>query len=149
MFWNEFFQSTSFFLRFLVFEIWSNLYSTYVVNWDSQRFLRTWFRNANQWYLITSWLGGFNPKACEGWGRSPWWGVGRKVPHEPGCLEVRSLPNIIFFLLNSSQTNSPRILSTKSTISQKLKISKEKSLTKKSVSKHCASLGMNSFVKNF
>ena len=32
---------------------------------------RTWFRNANQWYPITSWPGGFNPKASGAWGRSP------------------------------------------------------------------------------
>ena len=44
----------------LVFEIWSILYST-VVNSELGEFLRTWFRNANQWCPITRWLGGFNP----------------------------------------------------------------------------------------
>ena len=34
----------------------------------SGTFLRTWFRNVNQWYLIISWLGGFNPKASRTWG---------------------------------------------------------------------------------
>ena len=33
--------------------------------------LRTWYRNANQWYPITSWLWRLNPKASEAWGRSP------------------------------------------------------------------------------
>ena len=37
---------------------------------ETQIFLRTWFRNANQWYSITSWLGRFKPKASGTWGRS-------------------------------------------------------------------------------
>ena len=49
-----------FFVRFLVSEIWSIFYSTFVVNWGLDEILQTWFRNANKWYLITSWLGGFN-----------------------------------------------------------------------------------------
>ena len=38
------------------------------MNWG---FFRTWFRNANYWYPITSWLGGLNPKAPGAWGHSP------------------------------------------------------------------------------
>ena len=60
-------------LRFLVFEIWSILYSQFLVNWRLGRFLRTWLRNANQWYPITSWLGGSNLKASGARGRSPSW----------------------------------------------------------------------------
>ena len=33
------------------------------VNWGLKRFLRSWFRNANQWYPRTSWPRGFKPKA--------------------------------------------------------------------------------------
>ena len=29
-----------------------------------------WFRDGNQWYPITSWPGGFNPKPSGAWGRS-------------------------------------------------------------------------------
>ena len=36
----------------------------------TERFLQTWFRNANQWYPITNWLGGFKPKASGTSGRS-------------------------------------------------------------------------------
>ena len=53
------------------FEIWSILYST-MVNSESvriERFLRTWFRNANQWREPVAW-GGFNPKVSGAWGRS-------------------------------------------------------------------------------
>ena len=35
------------------------------VSW-TLKFLRTWFRNTNQFYPITSWLVGFNPKAFRG-----------------------------------------------------------------------------------
>ena len=41
----------------------------YVFNIRSE--LGTWFRNANQWCPITSWLRGFKPKAPGAWGRSP------------------------------------------------------------------------------
>ena len=36
-----------------------------------EKFSRTLFRCANQWYPITSWLRGFNPKASVTWGWSP------------------------------------------------------------------------------
>ena len=94
---------------FLVFEIWSVLFSKFVLKWDLDA-LWTWLRNANQWYPITSWLGGFNPKAVVAWEQSPRWGCG-----------VRSPPNNIFFPKFVSVPNSLRDLGTKSTKSQKLK----------------------------
>ena len=36
---------------------------TQILRKFGERFLRTWFRNANQCYSITSWLWRFNPKA--------------------------------------------------------------------------------------
>ena len=74
-------------MQFLVSEIWSILYSKFIVNWDFDdcvfNFFRTWFRNANQWYPITSWLGGFNPKASGAWGRGPQkkQGLGKQSPN--------------------------------------------------------------------
>ena len=46
----------------------------FIVNW-AQIFLQTWFRNANQCYPITRWLGGFNPKASGAWEWSHRWGA--------------------------------------------------------------------------
>ena len=49
-------------------------FSKILIFWN--RFLRTWFRNTNQWSLITSWQGGFNAKAYGAWGRSGGFRVG-------------------------------------------------------------------------
>ena len=70
--------------RLLFFKLLSIFYSKFQVNLELGRMcfrfektsvslrtsLRTWFRNANQWYPITNWLGGFNPWAPRVWGRS-------------------------------------------------------------------------------
>ena len=64
------------FFGFLVFEIWSTLYSNFLVNFadsvDDFVFdcLETSFRNANQRYPITRWPGGLYPKASGAQGRS-------------------------------------------------------------------------------
>ena len=52
-------------------------------------YLQTWFRNANQWYSITNWLGGFNPKAS-----------GTCGPSEPTItnLYLKILNQHVFFL---------------------------------------------------
>ena len=43
--------------------------------------MRTWFRNANHWYPITSWLGGLNPKRV----RSLWSEPLTNRGEEPPC----------------------------------------------------------------
>ena len=53
--------------------------------------LRTQFRNANQWYSIISWLGGFNPKEPGPEGGALGGGVGVIPSYEPGGLEGWSL----------------------------------------------------------
>ena len=79
MFWN---QWKNYFSRLLVFDVWLILYSKFLEN---SEFLRTWFRNSNQWYLITScWLGGFKPKALGAWGRNERWGVWGAKPTRNG-----------------------------------------------------------------
>ena len=55
--------------------------------------------NANQWYLITSWLGEFNPKLSGAWGRSPRWGCGEQTLQKPGGLGGRSLSNTLYFII--------------------------------------------------
>ena len=71
-------------LRFLVKSI---LYSAFVVNWVL--FSQTWFRNANQWYSITSWLGGFNLKAPGARSRSQRLGSGGTSPLPPRTRSFR------------------------------------------------------------
>ena len=63
-------------VRFVFFKIWSIFHSKFLVNWGLRRLKH--FRSANQWYSITSWLGGFNSKVSEAWGRSSRWGA--KLP---------------------------------------------------------------------
>ena len=92
---------------FPVFQIWSILYLT--VNWG-QRLSWTWFKNANQWCLRTSWLGRFNPKVS-----GPWWRVwGSQFFTKTEGLWGRS------HLPKRKSLN----FSAKSAISQKLKIRK-------------------------
>ena len=55
------------FLRLLVFEIWSILHSNCLVN-RVLDCLRNWFRNANQWYSIASWVRGLNPQVFGSFG---------------------------------------------------------------------------------
>ena len=56
---------------------------------NSDRFLPTWNRNANQCYPVTGWLWGFNPKAPRGWWRSTRWGVWEAKPStNRGFLEL-------------------------------------------------------------
>ena len=52
--------------RFLVFDIWSILYSKFVVNWELGDFCEPDSETINQWYPITSWLGGLNLKVSAG-----------------------------------------------------------------------------------
>ena len=103
---TNFWVPASFFLRISVFKIWFIFYSTsFVVNWELKRFLRTWFRYANQWYPITSWLGGFNPKASGACGWSPRWRVWRAKPLFPprnGGLRGRAAQTCILFWILSS-----------------------------------------------
>ena len=96
-----------------------------------RRFLRTLFRNANELYSITRWLGGFNPKVSGVWAWSFCWEA--RFPTNQEDLGEQSLPNIIF------SPNSLGIWNTKSTISQKLKILKTVKNGHKSVPDHCAS----------
>ena len=42
-----------------------HFWTTFFLLRDLRRFLRTWFRNANQWYPRLCWLGGSNPEACQ------------------------------------------------------------------------------------
>ena len=44
---------------------------------------RTWFRNSNEWYPVTSWLGGLYPKVYRAWGWCTRRGVWGEAPHEP------------------------------------------------------------------
>ena len=55
--------------------------------WESRssKFLQTLFRNDNQWYPITSWLGRCGPKAFKAWGWRIRWGTWEsQARHEPG-----------------------------------------------------------------
>ena len=65
MFWNRFFSSWVYF--FAIFSSWDMVDSTFNIRSELEtwRFLRTWFRNANQWYPITSWLGVFDTRISE------------------------------------------------------------------------------------
>ena len=85
------------------------------------RFLRTLFRNTDQWYPLTSWLGGFNSKVSGAWGWSNRWGA--KTLTNRGVQGVEH-PIIELFseFFQVYECIPLRMLSTKSTISQKLKI---------------------------
>ena len=61
------------------------------------RFLRNWFRNANRWYRIISYLRGFNPRAFRDWGPTPLEGMGGETSHELGFRGTKP-PNRILFL---------------------------------------------------
>ena len=60
-----------------IFSFWDMVDSVFnsgkhsTVNWGLERILRIWFRNADQWYPRTSWLGWFHPKASGAWGTKP------------------------------------------------------------------------------
>ena len=62
-----------FFVRYL-FSFWDMVDFLFNIRSEmgTSRFLQTWIRDTNQWYPITNWLGGFNPKASGAWGRRPW-----------------------------------------------------------------------------
>ena len=79
---TDFLVNEFFLLRFLFFETWSILYSTFLVDCLTWRFFLTWFRNANQWCPRTRWLGSFNPQASMG-------AVGSEVHHKNGGFKGR------------------------------------------------------------
>ena len=70
MFWYGFCTS---FHKFANFSFWDVVEFVLKLRSDlgTSRFLWIWFRNANQWYPITSWLEGFNPKVSGAWGWTP------------------------------------------------------------------------------
>ena len=57
--------------------------------------MRTWFKNANEWNPITSWLGGFNPKVPGTWGWRPPRTEGLRGAEPPNFF-VRILMDIYF-----------------------------------------------------
>ena len=105
-------------------------------------FLRNWFRNANQWCPITSWLGRFNPKTSWAWvgagcgGPSPSW----TKPSWIGWFRGWSSPSMKKFMNSSkSQVNSLRKSSPKSTMYQELAIT-QKTLDTKNLFQNIADL---------
>ena len=95
--------------------------------------MRTWFRNANQWYPIISW----QSKSTQGLGAEPPFGcVGGEGPHDPGGLRGGAPPNM-HILSEFVQVPSNNKNCTTVTISVK------------SVSEHCASSGIKDFFGHF
>ena len=130
MFCNGFFYSRVFLLRFLIFEIWSILYSTFIVNW-SEIFFRTRFRNANHWYPDNELARGFNSKSSGVWVCIPLLGAcGAKHPYEPGALGGGALPNMKKFWIRLSSRSIHYDCWIQNRLSQKLKNAEKIFVTK-------------------
>ena len=71
-------KNAKFFVLFDLFTFFCSNFFFIFSFWDLESFLRTWFRNNNQWYPITSCLRGFNPKTSWAWRQSSRWGCGGK-----------------------------------------------------------------------
>ena len=97
----------------------------------------TLFRNANQWYSITSWLEGFNPKASRAWGRTHRWGCGKQNPHKNrslgGAESLWYKKN-----LNSSSAECTTKVKYKIDHNSKTKNRTKKKSEAQTVSQHCA-----------
>ena len=109
-----------FFVRFLVFELWLILYSTFVVNWGDKYFCKPDSETLyNQWRPITSWLGRLKQKASEAWEWSPRWRArGARPPTKWWGLGEPCTPNIKKFWIHLSLACTTNV---KYKIDQKLK----------------------------
>ena len=78
---------------FWFYSLRNGLFCSQILRKFGERFLRTWFRNANQCYPVTSWLWEFNPKAFVAWGRS-----------SPNTRNFWNFFSYIFLLLQNMMT---------------------------------------------